>query len=315
MKTIKHGFTLIELLVVIAIIGLLVSLLLPAIQAAREMARRSQCANNMKQLALAMNVYHESLKSLPPGNLILEELKEKACHLEGQVYCGTLGWPVFILPYLEQLPLYDKVDFETFAYTPQPGDKSYHPEELPVGDPKNKEVGENVPAVFSCPSALRLSPYHKDYSVNGDRQHPESCDNKSYRDGMFSYNSGIRFSDVKDGVSNTFLLLEASRHSRWTETGVSEPLKTQWGCNPFFWVNAMGQGYVVSKYFTPIKEYPLSINTPEAEVPSRGVRSDHVKGANVAMCDGSVHFVTAKIKFDIYSGLFTKSGNEDVKLP
>jgi len=92
------GFTLIELLVVIAIIALLISLLIPAIQAAREAARRSQCTNNVKQMVLAMNVYHESLKSLPPGNLVLDELRENACHVGRQVYCGSIGWPVFILP-------------------------------------------------------------------------------------------------------------------------------------------------------------------------------------------------------------------------
>jgi len=107
----KHGFTLIELLVFIAIIALLISLLIPAIQAAREMARRSQCSNNMKQMALAMNVYHESLKTLPPGNLCLEELSAKSCHQINAIYCGSIGWPAFILPYLEMGNLYDSIDF------------------------------------------------------------------------------------------------------------------------------------------------------------------------------------------------------------
>ena len=315
MKIKKLGFTLIELLVVIAIIALLISLLIPAVQAAREMSRRMQCANQMKQMALAMNVYHESLKSLPPGNLVIEELKDQACHIEGLVYCGSIGWPVFILPHLEQMPLYDKVDFETFAYTPEPGDNSHHPEDVPVGDPKNKEAAENVPSVFSCPSALRPSHYHKDYGVNGDRSCPESSDPKNNHDGMFHVNSSIRFSDAKDGLSNTFLLLEVSRHSWWKAYGVGEPLKTRTGSNPFFWVNTWGQGYAISQYWTQDRHYPLSINTTEREAPSRGVRSGHVRGANAALCDGSVHFVSEKINFDLYSGLFTKSGNEAVKLP
>ena len=314
MRQCKHGFTLIELLVVIAIIGLLVSLLLPAIQSAREMARRSQCTNNMKQLALAMNIYHESLKSLPPGNLVLEQLKEKedACHSGEEIYCGSIGWPVFVLPYLEQEPLYDKVNFEVLAYTPEPGDWSYHPETTPIGDPKNKEAAENVPTVFSCPSTLRLSPYHKDYGANGDRGFPESF--KVY-DGLFYVNSGVRFSDAKDGLSNTFLMLETSRNHWWKVNGIGDLLKTQIGSNPFFWVSALGQGYAINRYDTNGKYYPLPINTTELEVPSRGVRSDHVGGVNAAMGDGSVHFVNAKIDFEIYSGLFTKSGNEDVKLP
>ncbi|MCL2622571.1 MAG: DUF1559 domain-containing protein [Planctomycetaceae bacterium] len=316
MKKIKtqNGFTLVELLVVIAIIALLISLLIPAVQAAREAARRMQCANNLKQLALAMNVYHESMKSLPPGNLVLEELKERACHIEGLVYCGSIGWPVFILPYMEQMPLYDKVDFETFAYTPEPGDNSYHSEDAPAGDPKNREAGETVPTVFSCPSALRLSPYHKDYGVNGDRSCPESSEPKNNHDGVFHVNSDIRFSDVKDGLSNTFLLLETSRHSWWRANGDGELLTTRVGSNPFFWVNTWGQGYAICQYWAQERHYPLSINTIEREAPSRGVRSGHLRGANGAMCDGSVHFINGKINFEIYSGLFTKSGNEDVKL-
>ncbi|MCL2348261.1 MAG: DUF1559 domain-containing protein [Planctomycetaceae bacterium] len=313
MKTNNSGFTLIELLVVIAIIALLISLLIPAVQAAREAARRMQCANNVKQLTLAMNVYHESMKSLPPGNLVLEKLKEKACHLEGQVYCGSIGWPVFILAQLEQASLYDKVDFETYAYTPEVGDHGLHAGTEPAGDPKNKEVAENVPSVFSCPSTIRLSPYHKDYGVNGDRGYPES--NEDERDGMFNFNSGIRFSDVKDGLSNTFLLLETSRYHWWRENEGDELIKTKIGCNPFFWVNPCGQGYAISQYEFKGKQYFLSINAPDTEAPSRGVRSGHPKGANAGLCDGSVHFINAKIDFDVYSALFTKSGNEDVRLP
>lgn len=306
-----HGFTLIELLVVIAIIGLLVSLLLPAIQAAREMARRSQCTNNMRQLALAMNVYHESLKTLPPGNLILEKLKETACHMAGTVYCGSIGWPAFILPYLEQEPLYDKIDFSTYAFTPEPDDCSGHEGE--TGDTANRQVGETVPAVFTCPSALRQSVYHKDYGVNGDRNYPESTNEGN---GLFLSNSGIRFSDVKDGLSNTFMLLEASHHRWWMREGSSEPEETRIGANPFLWVNGGGQGYAISEYGTATKNYQAKINSREVEAPTRGARSDHAgRGVNVAMADASVHFVSEKIDFTVYQGLFTRSGNEDVKIP
>jgi len=155
----KSGFTLIELLVVIAIIALLLYLLIPAIQAAREMARRSQCSNNLRQMALAMNVYHESMKSLPPGNLILEELKDNACHVAGKVYCGSIGWPAFILPYLEQMSLYDQIDFNSYAYCPNPEDNGDH-EGFALGE-KNRFAGENMPSVFTCPSVKRQSIYHK----------------------------------------------------------------------------------------------------------------------------------------------------------
>lgn len=311
MKMYRSGFTLVELLVVIAIIALLISLLIPAIQAARESARRSQCANNMKQLALAMNVYHESMKSLPPGNLILDELRDKACHQAGAVYCGSMGWPVFILAHLEQTSLYDQVHFDALAYTPVTGDICAHENEGGVGDPRNQFVAENMPSVFSCPSTRKLSPYHKDYGVNGDREYPESSDPK---DGLFHWNSGIRFSDVKDGLSNTFLLLEASHYHWWKHYGEGEIMKTTLGCNPFFWVNGGGQGYVIVEYGAD-KSYKLSINTEELENPTKGARGEHPAGINTALCDGSVHFINTKINFDVFSGLFTKSGNENVRLP
>src|SRR5687767_11590168 len=89
----KRGFTLVELLVVIAIIGILVALLLPAVQAAREAARRMQCGNNEKQIGLALHNYHDSYRSFPPGT----------------VHVNKLGWGTLILPFLEQAPLLEQI--------------------------------------------------------------------------------------------------------------------------------------------------------------------------------------------------------------
>ncbi len=106
----RLGFTLVELLVVIAIIGILIALLLPAVQAAREAARRSQCTNNMKQLGLALHNYHDTHQVFPPGGL------EYGCSSAGPNYeqpgklVKNLNGLVLLLPYLEQMPLYDKYD-------------------------------------------------------------------------------------------------------------------------------------------------------------------------------------------------------------
>src|SRR5690242_3831055 len=103
----RSGFTLIELLVIIAIIGLLVALLLPAVQAAREAARRAQCANNLKQIGLAMHGYHDVWHSFPPGYLTRP--------VTGLELGPGWAWGTLILPYLEERPLYDSANFD-FSY-------------------------------------------------------------------------------------------------------------------------------------------------------------------------------------------------------
>ena len=171
------AFTIVEHLVVITIIGLLVSLLLPAIQSAREYARRSQCANNMRQISLAMLAYHDALKSFPPGNLSLESLFEEGnCHPSGPndlIYCGSMGWAAFILPYVEQNALYERVDFEKLAYLPGKTAGSFH--DAPHGAEENRFAATNMPDLFVCPSTKRLAPpgTHKDYGVNGRAGVPE----------------------------------------------------------------------------------------------------------------------------------------------
>lgn len=121
---------------------------------------------------------------------------------------------------------------------------------------------------------------------------------------------------MKDGLSNTFMLLEAAHHRWWTREGSTAVEETRIGANPFFWVNGGGQGYVISEYGTATKHYQTNINSRDVDVPSRGARSDHTgRGVVAAMCDGSVHFVTEKIGFPLYQGLFTISGGEDVRLP
>src|ERR1044072_3020233 len=101
MKRFRNAFTLVELLVVIAVIGILVALLLPAVQAAREAARRGQCANNMRQLAIGLINYENAKKYLPPGGV---------SQGDGGIPSGAV-WSIFILPYVEEQALYDKYDF------------------------------------------------------------------------------------------------------------------------------------------------------------------------------------------------------------
>src|SRR5688500_11661433 len=112
---VRIGFTLVELLVVIAIIGVLVALLLPAVQAAREASRRSSCGNNAKQLTLAFQNYHDTLNSMPPGNVWTSAMYGTDSNPGGQIM-GSFGWPAFILPYMEANTVYERIDFKLPAY-------------------------------------------------------------------------------------------------------------------------------------------------------------------------------------------------------
>ena len=138
----KQGFTLVELLVVIAIIGVLVALLLPAVQAAREAARRSQCTNNLKQIGLALLNYETAFKEFPSGRTGCERTTSDPSCANASLD-GTSGF-VPILPYLELQNVYDMFDFSAFVW--QGGNGSWRS----VG--RNEEAVSQRPTVYVCPS-------------------------------------------------------------------------------------------------------------------------------------------------------------------
>ena len=188
-----RGFTLIELLVVIAIIAVLIALLLPAVQSAREAARRSQCKNNLKQIGLAMQNYHASLGRFPPG------------YVAGAAYPATgngWGWNAMLLPYLDQTPLYRKINFK-----------------LPIEHPSNAAAIQTSISGFICPTdqvdngpfritdatgTLITSAAGSSYAATvGD---DSSATDDLTGNGTFFRNSGIRMADLRDGTSHTTLV-------------------------------------------------------------------------------------------------------------
>lgn len=240
----RNAFTLVELLVVIAIIGILIALLLPAVQAAREAARRMSCANNLKQIGLAIHNYHTSYRALPI-NMTSGGLGTSGGGLDST---GFYSWLVPILPFVEQQPLYDSIDLSV-SMTDASGPTAVYMAYIGAGHP-NAEAARTRVAGYLCPSDPNAAndamgsalPAPDNYAGNagwvpyatgfdGSRSTP------ARHNGMIPLVSPstrvdwhvdeISFSQVKDGLSNTVAVAERRINNRdWTygESGKDDPI-------------------------------------------------------------------------------------------
>src|SRR5690349_5442027 len=298
----ERGFTLVELLVVIAIIGVLVALLLPAVQSAREAARRMRCSNNLKQQSLALMNYHDTFTKFPPGNLWTPNYGIDS-NPANQVMAG-FGWPAFILPYIEAGNIHQQINFNVGSYVETIADNRTGNMRT-LGNALNKLAAESQPQVFVCPSNRRVvaagKTRHKDYAINGGTC-PSCCVERpagnasgfpnlpNSRDGMAFLNSGVGLREVTDGTSNTFLLLEKANFAPHSWCGVrgtsaNDSVLTPEPCNPFFFVHHQSSGYVCAAVGTR----PLAPN--DAFIfDARGAYSDHPSGVMASLADGSVRF-------------------------
>lgn len=291
-----RGFTLVELLVVIAIIGVLVALLLPAIQAAREAARRTQCSNNLKQISLGLNNYHDTFKTFPPG--AWNEANRG----------NRLAWTVFILPFIEQQTVYQEFNFEYPNYTGVnllPGIilvPTYHCPSLRLktGDYSGEFVGGKAPytthyyAVMGPQGINPLIP-------GGTTRYPES-DNVNphggYAYGGVLYrNSSTRIGDITDGTSNTVMVGElawdaANCYRTWLR-----------GANG----TAVGSAKNI-EFGLKVAPYASAGWTNNFNDVSFG--SEHPAGCHFAVCDGSVAFVAENIEMNVLLAIASREGAE-----
>src|SRR5262245_7784139 len=186
----RDAFTLVELLVVIAIIGVLIALLLPAVQAVRETARKMSCKNNLKQLGLAMHNYESAFRTLPAGY---------AYRASPQGNALGFSWGALSLPFLEQTAVQEEFNFS-----------------LPIYDDVNRIVRERHLPVFLCPSDAKSI---DGFVVMSDEKYamasyvanfgpPDLDENQEQRLGVFSRNSATRLADIVDGLSNTLMVGE-----------------------------------------------------------------------------------------------------------
>jgi len=289
MRKRRPGFTLVELLVVIAIIGILVALLLPAIQAAREAGRRTECLNNLKQLALAVHNYHDTHNVMPMGNMF----NVSNTHPRGNnaTNAKSWGWPYFILPQLEAQALYDALDINIPPYAPAGCVEGHN------FGAANKDACSQMPSVFVCPSAPRVGPAteYKDYAINqgSNRCCAERGNNTGARNGIAYWNSSIKFGDVLDGTSNTFLFLEQVHYTKQSQ---------QLG-NAFLYVPHNSLGYAGAE------KPPNHVNNDHGRVS----RSEHAGGGiQVALVDASVRFISDNIDLTTFRRVSTRAGREVV---
>jgi prepilin-type N-terminal cleavage/methylation domain-containing protein/prepilin-type processing-associated H-X9-DG protein len=299
----SRGFTLVELLVVIAIIGVLVALLLPAVQAARESARRMQCASNLKQMGLACHNYNDTFGKLPSALM-----GGKTSNVD-----SGYGWGVALLPFIEQKGLYDQLNATVPIGTERALQDYFSKNQAPIpgGETKLKayacpssQMPALVPALFRIwgaessapPSNLAFVGYAKnDYKTGGG-----SC----YGDDgvMHKLNEAPenrRLSEITDGLSNTILIGESSYVG-----GNSSTAPTSTGDWPI-WTGSPGTDESVrmnGRTNSPIN-CGCTVVTMVKKINDDCAFSFHPNGAQFVFCDGSVHFISQNIAMTTYCNL------------
>ena len=286
----KCGFTLVELLVVITIIGILIALLLPAVQAAREAARRMQCTNNLKQLGLAAQLYHEARGTLPPGAGIFNAW-------------GGWPWTAFILPYTEAGNIFDQLDYTK---------ASNQWISAPASGYLNHILVKTILPVCQCPSAppLKLTPCCGAYAMNGEgAKHMAQTNYATVTththiyaalteagSGCMYTNSKVRMDDITDGTSQTLLIGERIPFPDTDPQKTAMPGCSSGDCD--FGPAWAGMSYITTRFGI---NNPGGMNWDET-----GVQSSHPGGASFAFADGHVAFLSETIRLATLWALTTR---------
>jgi prepilin-type N-terminal cleavage/methylation domain-containing protein len=313
----RRGFTLVELLVVIAIIGVLVALLLPAVQAAREAANRMSCSNNLKQLGIALHNYHDTYKKLPPGQL---------------------GFPMVfsaharLLPFVEQGNLQNLLDFDV---PPMTFNGSF-----PAAAANEKAAQVQIP-FFVCPSdGFDEVP---SATVFGAISYPICAGSglvnngsSSSADGIVFGKSNTKFASITDGLSNTVAfgesllgsgtdsagatpqdpkrqVAELASGTATTTSACASPAKWS-GQRSAKWINGHLADTLYNHFYPPNAKEPDCHNGFH-NFGLTAARSSHSGGVQVTLCDGSVRFVGDTVDLVVYRAAATRSGGEATQLP
>jgi prepilin-type N-terminal cleavage/methylation domain-containing protein/prepilin-type processing-associated H-X9-DG protein len=293
----RRAFTLIELLVVIAIIAVLIALLLPAVQQAREAARRTQCRNNLKQIGLALHNYHDVHQMFPSGWI--------GVALDGRPYVEGptgWGWGAMVLPMMDQGPLYQQINFH-----------------LQIDHPANALALETVIPSFRCPTdpsperwgipeednpdeILAMLPSANYVGSFGPEEVHDcedvpigfTCDTPNIFNGIFAHNTSVRIRDILDGTSNTFLAGE-----RRTDPALG------WHST---WVGAVPEGHEAFARVLGSADHPPNYIGAHFE----DFSSFHAGGVHFLFADGRVRFLGENINKLLYKSLATRADGEPV---
>jgi prepilin-type N-terminal cleavage/methylation domain-containing protein/prepilin-type processing-associated H-X9-DG protein len=322
----RHGFTLVELLVVIAIIGVLVALLLPAVQSAREAARRMKCSNNLKQYGVGVHNYHDTYGVFPIN----------ATGVNGSAM-PRLTWQVRVLPFMEQKAVFDGIDFNVDPrrlplagggpilwgvsppYTRCPSDP--YPTQQPGPRAQCNYGGslgsQNVDGTDKS-KCHPFTVFEQQMSGGNPRFGEMNPINKARVSGLFAFSAVVlRIADVADGTSNTLMVGEVLPGCQWINSG-----DAQSGT----WINSWGNLFSIGggvSTIVPINEMTPCLRSNRISDPNcnpaaghtmqyaYGFKSLHPGGVQVTMADGSVRFLNQNINHTMYQYL----GGRDEGIP
>jgi prepilin-type N-terminal cleavage/methylation domain-containing protein/prepilin-type processing-associated H-X9-DG protein len=312
MSNMKRAFTLVELLVVIAIIGVLVALLLPAVQAARESARRSQCTNNLKQLGLAVHNYADTFRGAFPV---------------GEYSWGWGTWLVGMLPYIEQQSLYEL--YQGYGGINASGGIDTN---FTYSASINQPVTRTTIKTYTCPTDNKVAPrgvitFHNYLANHGNTTYQRQATFGTTSNGQPNRFGGapfvyvgtstavpqvVRTAEAADGLSNTLAFSETIKGQ---PGGQDLRGFAWWSSGAHFETNLTpnsNQPDVVEQqqYCVNQRPNPPCVGPTSANPQNVGARSRHPNGVQVAMCDGAVKFVSNNIFLDTWRAVSTINGGE-----
>ncbi|MCA9116869.1 MAG: DUF1559 domain-containing protein [Planctomycetaceae bacterium] len=309
MRALRRGFTLIELLVVIAIIAILIALLLPAVQQAREAARRTQCRNGMKQIGLALHNYHDNFNKFPIGT-------------QGPGYVSN--WRGALLPYLDQAAIYNLANpFHpgTGGYTAMQGlmVPVYKCPSSPLDSfalNPGGETNNNLNSMMLIDYVGVMGAYPDPAATARASQCTPSTETPSYGlyciNGILTYNKSYSMRDITDGSSNTMIVAEQSGtvgnidvrsnyYGGWTGTGISGDATT-------LTAGSWGSGTTTVRY--PINHPTQSAGAQYTYGANTIINSYHEGGVHTLIGDGAVRFISENINFLTFQQLAVKDDGQ-----